>query len=82
MPLTPVTLKSGKIIYAWAAEGDTDAAAIKSNTFELEWPPGSGKLIYVTEADKAGWFTEAEAKEKINTTQAAFVNEAARLMIS
>jgi predicted NUDIX family NTP pyrophosphohydrolase len=75
IPLSPVTQKSGKIVHAWAVEGDCDAQAIKSNTFTLEWPPKSGRMQEFPEVDKAGWFTVDEAKEKINPAQAAFLEE-------
>ena len=79
-PLTPVVLKSGKTVYAWAVEGDMDAALIKSNMFEMEWPPKSGKMMSVPEVDKAGWFAGAEAKQRINPAQAAFIDETERLI--
>src|SRR5262245_55231381 len=65
VPLTPVKLKSGKWVKAWALEGDLDPSAVKSNTFLLEWPPRSGKKIEVPEIDNAKWFTILEAKSKI-----------------
>ncbi len=73
--LTPIKQKGGKIVLAWAVEGDCDAEAIKSNTFALEWPPKSGKVQDFPEVDRAGWFTVDEAKKKINPAQAALVDE-------
>lgn len=73
--LNPVKLKSGKTIYAWAHERDIDAGSIISNTFEMEWPPRSGKFQSFPEVDKAGWFTAVVALEKINPAQAAFISE-------
>ena len=73
--LNPVKQKGGKIVYAWAVEGDADADDIVSNTFKQEWPYKSGKWITIPEVDKAGWFTVDEAKEKINSAQAAFIDE-------
>lgn len=73
--LNPTQLKSGKVIYAWAHERDIDADSIVSNTFEMEWPPKSGKWITIPEVDKAGWFSETEAREKINPAQAVFISE-------
>ncbi len=55
-PLRPVRLKSGKIVYAWAFEGDWDARALKSLNFTMEWPPRSGKAQEFPEADRADWF--------------------------
>jgi predicted NUDIX family NTP pyrophosphohydrolase len=73
--LSSVTQKSGKIVHAWAVEGDCDPRTIKSNAFTLEWPPKSGRMREFPEVDKAGWFTVDEAKEKINHAQAAFLEE-------
>ena len=73
--LTPVKQKSGKIIYAWALQGNFDASAIKSNTFEIEWPPKSGKKKLFPEIDKAAWFSIEEAKNKIVPGQIPFVTE-------
>lgn len=73
--LQPTKLKSGKVIFAWAHERDIDANAIVSNTFEMVWPPKSGKFITVPEVDKAGWFPEEMALEKINPAQAVFIAE-------
>ncbi len=75
MPLVPVKQKSGKIVLAWAVEGECDADAIRSNTFSLEWPPKSGRMREFPEVDRAGWFGIAEAKERINTAQVALVDE-------
>jgi len=72
-----VQLKSGKIIHAFAIEGDIDHEAIKSNLFEIEWPPRSGKMQSFPEIDRAGWFIPDEAKTKLNPAQAKFVNDLA-----
>ncbi len=64
-----VTLKSGKVIHAWALEGDIDTSAIKSNEIEIEWPPQSGKKITIPEVDKAEWCNIPQAMEKINPAQ-------------
>ena len=71
--LQPVKLKSGKIIYAWALEQDIDASKIKSNTFEIEWPPKSGKFISIPEIDRAEWFSIDIAIEKINGGQSDLI---------
>ncbi len=73
IPLPPVTLKSGKKVYAWAVEGDIDHEVIVSNLFEIEWPPKSGKLQSFPEIDRAAWFTIDEAREKINSAQVGFL---------
>ena len=56
-------------------EADIDADAINSNTFEMEWPPRSGKTARFSEVDRAAWFDPATAKQKINPAQAALINE-------
>lgn len=65
LELAPAKQKSGKIIYTWALQRDVDVSNITSNTFELEWPPKSGKMIQVPEVDRAGWFNMQEARDKI-----------------
>jgi len=71
--LGEVRQKSGKVVRAWAVAGDLDADAITSNTFPLEWPPRSGRMIEVPEVDKAQWFSLQDAREKINPAQVAFL---------
>ncbi len=63
--LGSVRQPGGKTVTAWAAEGDLDADGIVSNTFELEWPPRSGRLREFPEVDRAAWFAAAEARAKI-----------------
>jgi len=75
IPLTPVIMKSGKHIQAFAMEGDLNASEIQSNLFEMEWPPKSGKKQSFPEVDKASWFDVQIALKKINTTQAGLINE-------
>ena len=74
-PLTPVKQGSGKIVTAWAVEGDCDPATIKSNTFSIEWPPHSGKRQEFPEIDRAGWFGIEEAKKKILKGQLPVIDE-------
>jgi predicted NUDIX family NTP pyrophosphohydrolase len=73
--LIPVKQGSGKMVYAWAVEQDVDASNISSNSFDMEWPPKSGKMKSFPEIDKAGWFTIAEAKHKIVAGQLPFLTE-------
>jgi predicted NUDIX family NTP pyrophosphohydrolase len=73
--LTPVKQKGGKLVYAWAKEQDVDLSDIKSNEFEIEWPPKSGKKRYFPEIDKAAWFDIKNAKEKINSGQLLLIEE-------
>ena len=73
--LKTIKQKSGKLVYAWAVEGQVDAENIVSNTFKLEYPYKSGKWIMVPEVDKAAWFSVKEAKEKINPAQAELIED-------
>ena len=81
LELQPITQKAGKKILCWASEGDINAETITCNTFEMEWPPKSGKQKEFPEVDKAGWFTLKEAKMLINERQAAFLDELMALVI-
>jgi len=76
-PLTPIRQRGGKIVDAWAFEGDGDAAALTSNRFSLEWPRGSGRMQEFPEVDRAGWFRLDEAKRKILPGQAGLLDELA-----
>jgi len=64
----------GKLVTAWAAEGNIEPASVRSNTFRLEWPPRSGVMREFPEIDRAQWFPIAEARRRINPAQAAFVD--------
>jgi predicted NUDIX family NTP pyrophosphohydrolase len=63
----------GKIIAAWAHEGDFDAKLLKSNSFSMEWPPRSGKTALFPEVDKANWFALDEALTKVTKGQMAII---------
>ncbi len=82
IPLNPRKQPSGKIISAWALEGDCDASAIKSNTFSLEWPPRSGRQKEFPEVDRACWFTLEVAREKISKGQLGFLDELSQILES
>lgn len=73
--LAPVKQKSGKVVYAWAIEGNIDEKKIKSNLFQIEWPPKSGKLKEYPEIDRAEWFDISSAKQKINPAQVELLFE-------
>lgn len=73
--LEPVKQKSGKLVLAWALEKDIDPDKIKSNLFSMEWPPKSGKMQEFPEIDKGKWYDLNEAKQKINSSQAAFIDQ-------
>ena len=75
--LGEVRQKSGKRVRAWALPGDLDVADVHSNTFAIEWPPRSGQMREFPEVDRAEWFALAEARERINPAQAAFVDRLA-----
>jgi predicted NUDIX family NTP pyrophosphohydrolase len=74
LPLGTIQQKAGKIVHAWAYEGDADERAIVSNTTRIEMPRGSGHWIEVPEVDRAGWFSPADAREKINPAQADLID--------
>ena len=80
LPLTPLRQSSGKIVSAWAVEGNCDAAGIKSNTFLLEWPPRSGRQQEFPEVDRADWFSLSLAREKILKGQAGFLDQLEQLL--
>ena len=65
IPLGTIRQPGGKFVTAFAMEGDLDAAAIRSNTFSMEWPPRSGRMQTFPEVDRAGWFGKEEAERKI-----------------
>ena len=79
LQLGEVRQKSGKLVRAWALEGDLEATAAFSNNFTVEWPPRSGQMREFPEVDRAEWFTLAAAREKINSAQAAFLDRLAEL---
>ena len=78
--LDPILQKAGKIVYAWAIEGDIDATKVKSNFFEMEWPPKSGKKQSFPEIDKACWFALSKAKLKINSSQIALLDQLSEML--
>ena len=71
----------GKMVTAWAAEGDCDAARLVSNTCEIEWPPRSGRKIEIPEVDRAGWFAMDEARERILKSQLPFLDWLERKLV-
>jgi len=77
-PLGEVKQAGGKRVRAWALERDLDAAALRSNTFPLEWPPGSGRVRQTPEVDRFEWFPIEVARKKLVKTQTEFLD---RLMI-
>lgn len=78
--LSPVKQKGGKVVHAWAFEGDLDVGALKSNTFEMEWPPRSGKRATFPEVDRVEFFALATARAKINPGQVKLLDEVESLL--
>jgi predicted NUDIX family NTP pyrophosphohydrolase len=74
LDLGEVRQSSGKRVRAWAVEGDLDAGSITSNTFEIEWPPRSGRMQEFPEVDRAAWVTPEIARAKLVKAQVAFVD--------
>jgi predicted NUDIX family NTP pyrophosphohydrolase len=80
LDLGTVQHKSGKKVFAWAFEGDCDPAALRSNTFSMEWPPGSGKTREFPEIDRAAFFTLEAAREKMHPAEFEFVSRLVKLV--
>jgi predicted NUDIX family NTP pyrophosphohydrolase len=78
--LKPIRQPGGKIVHAWAVEGDLDPTTIVSNTFEIEWPPRSGRLQSFPEIDRAAWFALPEARRKILRGQVPLLEELAQTL--
>jgi predicted NUDIX family NTP pyrophosphohydrolase len=78
--LNPIRQAGGKLVHAWAVEGDMDPAAITSSTFSMEWPPRSGRHQHFPEVDRAEWFSIGGARSKINKGQAPLLDELERLI--
>lgn len=78
IPLGEVRQKSGKLVRGWAVEGDCDLSEMRSNTFTIEWPPRSGKKREFPEIDRAAFFSFDEARIKLNSAQAEFLDRLAK----
>jgi predicted NUDIX family NTP pyrophosphohydrolase len=74
IPLGSIRQKGGKLVHAWALEGDLDPAAAISNTFSMPWPPGSATLVAFSEIDRVAWFDPAEARRRLKEAQGAFLD--------
>jgi predicted NUDIX family NTP pyrophosphohydrolase len=72
--LGDIRQKAGKVVTAFALQGDLDVGAVRSNTFTMEWPPRSGKTATFPEVDRAAWFSPDEARGKINPAQAELID--------
>jgi predicted NUDIX family NTP pyrophosphohydrolase len=73
-PLGEVRQAGGKIVHAWAVKGDVDVTRTTSNTFEIEWPPRSGRMQTFPEVDRAAWFDLDTARRKILPAQRTFID--------
>jgi predicted NUDIX family NTP pyrophosphohydrolase len=73
-PLATIRQSGGKVVHAFAGEGDVDVSAIRSNTFDIEWPPRSGRRQSFPEVDRAAWFTLDEARVRILASQRALLD--------
>ena len=80
LPLGSVQHKSGKKVSAWAFEGDCDPTVLRSNTFQMEWPPRSGKMREFPEIDRAAFFTLDAAREKMHPAEFAFVTRLTKVV--
>jgi predicted NUDIX family NTP pyrophosphohydrolase len=74
LPLGEVKQKGGKVVSAWACEGDADPALVRSNVITIEWPPRSGKQLEIPEVDRCEWMGLSAARSRINPAQAAFLD--------
>jgi predicted NUDIX family NTP pyrophosphohydrolase len=74
LPLGSIRQKAGKLVHAWAWEGDADPTQVTSNTMQTEWPRGSGRLLTFPEVDRCDWFDTVSAREKINPAQAELID--------
>ena len=72
--LPPVRQKAGKLVLAWAIEGACDPALLRSNLFEMEWPPRSGRMAEFPEVDRGEWFSLGEARGRILEAQQPFLD--------
>lgn len=79
LALAPVRQPSGKMITAWAAEGDLDPTRLRSNTFSLEWPAKSGVMQSFPEVDRGAWFSLADARSKLSPGQRPLLRDIAEL---
>ena len=77
IPLTEITQPGGKIVKAWAIEGDCDAANVRSNLFSMEWPPKSGRMQEFPEIDRGEWFPIEAARDKLLKGQVGFLDQLA-----
>ena len=80
LSLGSIRQKAGKLVHAWAWEGDADPARITSNTMQTEWPRGSGRVLTFPEVDRCAWFQPQAARRKINPAQVEFIDRLERAL--
>ena len=80
LELGMVKQSGGKVVSAWAFEGDCDPAAMVSNLCQVEWPPRSGRMIEIPEVDRADWFSIGDARERILKSQAPFLDRLCQIL--
>jgi predicted NUDIX family NTP pyrophosphohydrolase len=78
--LGEIRQRSGKVVSAWAFEGDADPAALRSNTYELEWPPRSGQRVTAPEIDRGDWFSMEKAREYLLPAQLPLLDALQKLL--
>lgn len=78
--LGEIRMRSRKIVHAWGVEGDFDPATLRSMRVEVEWPPRTGRLLSVPEVDRVAWCRPPEARRRLNTAQAMFVERLLRAL--
>ena len=80
LELGTVQQSGGKVVFAWAFEGDCDPAAMVSNHCQVEWPPRSGRMIEIPEVDRGDWFSIAEGRERILKSQTLFLDRLCQML--
>ena len=78
--LGSVQQSGGKVVSAWAVEGDCDPELLVSNRCEIEWPPRSGRLTDIPEVDRGGWFSLSEARQRLVKSQLPFLDRLEKLL--
>ncbi len=81
LELGTVQQSGGKVVSAWAFEGDGDPAAMVSNRCQVEWPPRSGRMIEIPEVDRGEWFSISEGRERILISQAPFLDRLSQMLL-
>jgi predicted NUDIX family NTP pyrophosphohydrolase len=80
LPLNPIRQSGGKVVHAWAIQGDCDPTRLQSNLFSMEWPPKSGTFREFPEADRAAWFSIPEARKRILPAQENFLEQLSSML--